>query len=220
MPRASVLHWIEGRGWLVIAPGIQASHEIRARAINRAAADGALVCALVSGHSPSSDALLEDFEELGARSGYLVDLVTEDDETIEARLSEASIIVIQGGSDISSIRSALLGAAERGMRAAYERGALILAEGLSALLVGKWVMREDHVPVSGLDWLFGSIIIPVTAGLAELAKPVLTQQSGSYAVGISQGTALVLGPDGEVELWGDQQVAIALGTEYGHALDG
>lgn len=217
MAHTSVFRWIEGSGLLVLAPGDRGSSDLRAETISRAAADGALVCAMVNGIGESADALMDDIAQLGAPSGYVVDLVTEDDESIENQLRDAGIIIIESGKDVPSTRSALLGAAERGIRSAYQRGAVVLAEGLSALLFGRWVMREDRVLSDGLNWLSGALILPTSQNLTELVKPVLLNHPSAYAVGIGGRSALALGPDDQVSVWGEGQIAVTLGTEYGQS---
>ena len=217
MPQASVFHWIDGNGLLILAPGTPGSSDIRAQAIGRAPSGGALVCAMVNGLGDSSDALLDDLEQLGAPAGYLVDLVTEDDETIEQALREASIIVIESGRDVQSARSALLGAAQRGIRTAYEQGAVVLAEGNSAVLFGKWMLAENAAVLDGFGWISEAVIVGVQGELSEQVKPLLAEHPHGYAVGITGNTALALGPGAQVSVWGDQQVAITLGTQYGQS---
>ncbi len=216
MPRANVFRWIEGNGLIALAPG-QGSSDLRAEALGRAAADGALVCALANGIGASADALLDDLEQLGAPTGYVVDLVTEDDDTIEGQLGEAGIIIVEASKDIHGARSILLGAAVRGIRAAYERGALVLVEGPSALVFGEWVMKEDQSVTEGLNWVAESIIVPMAAGLSARVKPLLLKHPHAYAIGIDPNAALALGPGASVSVWGSGQVGIALGTEYGQS---
>lgn len=217
MPHASLFRWIEGNGQLIIAPGTTGSTDIRAEAISQAPSGGALVCAMVNGLGEAADALLDDLELLGAPAGYVVDLVTEDDETIETALRDASIIVIESGRDIASARSALLGAAARGIRAAYERGTVVLAEGVSALLFGEWVLREDGSTAEGLGWLAEAVIVPGIDRLSERVKPLLTEHPHGYAVGIAGSTGLAFGHGARVSVWGEQQVGVTLGTKYGQS---
>lgn len=217
MPQASLFHWIEGNGQLVIAPGTTGSTDIRAQAVSQAPSGGPLVCAMVNGLGAAADALLDDLEQLGAPAGYVVDLVTEDDETIETALREASIIVVESGRDIETARSALLGAAQRGIRQAYEQGAVVLAEGTSALLFGEWVLRQDGTVTEGLGWLSEALIVPITDGLSDRVKPLLAERPYGYAVGISGNTALALGPNARVSVWGEKQVGVTLGTKYGQS---
>jgi hypothetical protein len=215
MPSASVFSWIDGRGWIILAPGAAGDSDIRAQAIQRISADGALACALVNGETIAGDQVLDDLEDLGAPSGYIVDLVAEDDEMIEARLRDASFILIESGKNIDSVRSTLLGAGERGIRQAYEQGAVILAEGLSAVFLGRWLMHESGNLVAGLDWLDSALIVPTANDLTRLVKPVLDEYPDSFALGIGAATALVLGPDGQVETWGSRHISVTLGSQYG-----
>jgi hypothetical protein len=46
---------------------------------------------------------------------------------------------------------------------------------------------------------------------------VLRDYPDAIAIGIGPGSALVLGPNGEVETWGKQQVTISLGPGYQRA---
>lgn len=217
MPQASVFRWIDGNGLVVLAPGTSGNSDIRAQVIGRAPAGGALVCAMVNGLGVGSDALLDDFEQLGAPTGYMVDLVTEDDETIEAALRDASIVVIESGKDVPSARSALLGAALRGIRAAYEQGAVVLAEGNSALLFGQWMLTQEGGVLDGLGWLSDAIIVGEHGELSEQMKTLLADHPHGYAVSITGNTALSLGPGAQVSVWGEQRVAITLGTRYGQS---
>jgi hypothetical protein len=58
-------------------------------------------------------------------------------------------------------------------------------------------------------------VLPEVESAAVVAKPLLAEQSTSLAVAIGFGSALALGPDGQVETWGRRQVTVALGTQQG-----
>jgi hypothetical protein len=156
-------------------------------------------------------------EDLGAPSGYLVDVLTEDDTVIHSKLAEASMIVIGGDASVTNIRSVLLGAAIAGIQQAFENGAVVLAEGPGAMVFGAWVLQDDGQINSGFGWLRGSLIVPGIASVSEspVTRIVMAAQPSAIAVGIGAGSALALGPDGAVETWGEQQVSIALGPTFG-----
>ncbi|PJF27889.1 MAG: hypothetical protein CUN53_02400 [Phototrophicales bacterium] len=218
MPSQSVFRWLDGRGWLVLAgAGDPASEsdfsEIRAKALGRMAADGAAAVVFL-GEASGADALLDDIEDLGAPSGYLVDIVTEDDETIRNRLTEAGMIVISGASSGAAARSALLGAAIDGIRAAYENGAIILVEGAASGAFGAYLLDADGTVSAGLGWLMNALILPGMASIGQAALPVLSVHPEAVGVGIGSGAALALGGDGEVEIWGARRVSVALGSAY------
>lgn len=217
MAGSNVLRWLDGQGWLVLSATPEADSAIRAQVIDRAAADGAV--AYVSLAADATDAILTDMESLGAPSGYMVDVLSEDDETIRTKLSEASIIVVSSGGSAEDVRSALLGSAVEGMRIAFENGAVILAEGAAAAVLGSWIVRASGDIVPGLAWFLNTVIIPdvVDAGETPTAKTVLARQPLGIAVGLGKGSALALGPQGEVETWGSHQVGVVLGPGFSAA---
>ncbi|MFN8448489.1 MAG: hypothetical protein U0521_07830 [Anaerolineae bacterium] len=98
MPTQTVLQWLDGRGWLVLSGG--GSDEICAQALGRVAADG-VACVSPSG---DPDALLDDIADLGAPSGYLVDVFGEDDQTLRDKLAQAGMIVVVAGASGVDVR--------------------------------------------------------------------------------------------------------------------
>jgi hypothetical protein len=213
----NVLRWIDGRGWLVFSGGADTTGEIRGMALGRAFADGGIACVLTNSDVEAAERLLDDLEDLGGQAGYLVDLVSEDDQTIQARLAEAGFIVIGHVSNPDDLRSVLVGAAVDGMLTAFQNGAIILIEGRSISLFGAWMFHADGDPVSGLDWVNGAILLSgVTSVTAsDEGQAALNAQPGAIAIGIGSGSAVAFGPNGEVETWGKSEVTVALGREFG-----
>lgn len=218
MPEQNVFHWLDGRGWLVLSGRIDPQGadigDIRSLILARSIADGGVACVALSGDVSAAERLLEDLEDLGAPSGYIVDVVAEDDTTIQARLADAGIIVIDSASDAETARSNLIGAPIDGIQTAYENGAMVLIEGHSTSAFGTWVMLRDRDVVSGLEWVEGAVIVSTDGAVSGAARPILEAQPAGYAIGIGQGSALALGPDGQVEVWGRGNVGIALGAAY------
>jgi hypothetical protein len=218
MPQANVFRWIDGEGWLILSGG--KDDEIRANALARVQADGGTVYLAIGGESPNmispTERTLEDMEDLGARSGYIVDIMTEDDETLHDKIAEAGIVVISGGESVAELRSGLLGAAIKGIRTAYEQGAVIFAEGYAAAVFGAWALLDSDKIAAGLDWLTNALVVIglTSVGQSPQVKEVLKTQPDAVAIGIGAGSALALGPAGEVEAWGKKQITIALGQSY------
>jgi len=206
-----ILNWVDGAGWLVLSGGSDALSEVRAMALTRIAADGGI--AYVGVNTSDDGALMDDFNELGAPAGFWVDIMTDTDQGIHQRLAEAALIVLSDMTDVAMARSALLGAAAEGMLVAFQRGAVILAEGHAAMLFGRVVVTESGQVLDGLHWLRNAYIVPAITSIAESssARKVLLARQAAIAIGIGVGSALVLGPDAQVELWGQSQVAVALG---------
>lgn len=218
MPSQSVFHWLDGRGWLVLGgagdlPKDRDPSEIRAKTLGRASADG--VAAVVHfGGMGAGDHLLDDIEDLGAPSGYVVDIVAEDDQTVRARLSEAGIVILSGAASALEARSALRGAAIDGIRTAHQNGAIVLVEGIAAMAFGSYILTPDNQPDEGLGWVLDALIVPGAVAVGQTALPVLSAHPTAVAVGIGGGAALALGPDGEVEVWGARRISAALGSAY------
>ncbi|HRL11034.1 MAG TPA: hypothetical protein PKX07_04090 [Aggregatilineales bacterium] len=206
-----------GIGWLVLSGGADPGSLIRAQALRRAEADGGVAYLGVGGQS--GDATLEDMEDLGAPTGYHVDILHEDDETLHAQIAAASIIVVDAGAPVSDLLNGLRGAAETAMRVAFELGALLLFEGHSAGIMGQMLFNENGDLIQGLGWLENSLVVALEPGVASpmeyaAVRDALAAQPDLYAIGIALGSGLALGPEGMVEVWGQRQVAIALGRSY------
>jgi hypothetical protein len=213
MARNSVLRWLDGRGWLILSGGHDGDSEIRAQAIGRSSADGGVAYVTMGGDSALGEKALADMDDLGAPSGYLVDVLSEDDATIQKKLADAGMIVVESGTDLSDLRSGLMGAAAEGMKTAFENGAIILVEGLSAAVFGRWVVLESGKSVSGLAWLDNALVVPGVVSVSE-TPTAFNAQPSALAVGLGVGSALALGPDGELETWGRKQVTVALGPKF------
>ncbi|PJF41146.1 MAG: hypothetical protein D6737_14820 [Chloroflexi bacterium] len=214
MAANSVFRWLDGRGWLILAGGVDDTAEIRGAALTRIAADGAVACVALA-NDLTGERTLDDLESLGAPAGYIVDILSEDDATIVQKLSDASMIVIADMSNPFTLRSALLGAALEGMQNAFERGAVILAEGIASMLFGTWVALDETV-LDGFEWLQSAAIMARTQAVGDLTqiRDLLIEQPAAIAVGVGGGSALALGPDGQLETWGQREITITLGSFY------
>lgn len=210
----TVLRWQAGSGWIVLSGGADAGGEIRANALRRLNAAGGV--AYIGFNEDSADAVLDDMEDLGAPTGYLVNVVSEADDSIRTQIEEASMIVIDDSVTADDWRNNLLGAAVEGIQSALSRGAVVLAEGSGAEALGGYIINSNGQLTQGLGWLENALILSDTTSLADsdLARSILDAEPQAVAIGIGVGSALVLGGDGSIEVWGERQVAIALGRDY------
>ncbi len=217
MASKAALHWRDGRGWLILTGATPSSDDIRAQALQRMAADGGVACVATQGATPAADNLLTALAALGAQAGFLVDVLAEDDDSIRDQLSQAGMVVVAADESVTNVRSALLGAALAGIQDAFEHGAVVLVEGPAAMAWGALTVLDNGEITTGLDWLHGALVVPdsLSVGEAQETKAVMNAQPGAIAVGIGPNSALALGPDGEVEPWGQQEVSIALGPAFG-----
>lgn len=214
MTSKGLLHWIDGPGWLVLSAGDTPDSEIRALVLERAASTGGV--AYITFAPDEGDALMDDMEDLGAPTGFLLDLQQDTPEALRKGLEAAAIVVIEGDADPEMMRERLDGPTGQLLKAAFARGVMVLVEGRAAELFGEWMIGDEGELVDGLGWLRGVLVVSGITSLSESrrARAVLLMQPDAIMIGIGAGSALALGPQGEVETWGQKQVTISLGSQY------
>jgi len=210
MPEFSVFRWRNGRGWLVLAGAAQ--DEIRGHVLSRSAADGAM--AVIALPPSAADHLLEDLADLGAAAGYIVDVMTEPDEDIQAKTGEAGVVVLSADGDPDEVRSALTGAAIQALDQAFQNGAIVLAEGAAAQAMGAWLLSDGFTP-DGFAWLEDAVIELGPPPVGGDALAVLETHPEGLAMALADDAAVAFGPDGQVELCGSRRVAVTLGAACG-----
>lgn len=211
---SEILERIAGAGWLVLSGGADAGGELRSLALQKAKLVGGV--AYPGFNEDSADEVLDDMEDLGAPTGYLVNLIAEDDDTIQGLLRESSIIVLEDSVAAETWRDGLTGAGADGMQGALEQGAVVLAEGSGAAVLGEYFLTERGNLNAGFGWLSHALILPGVTSLSdsEVARELLEAEPRGVVIGIGHGSALALGGAGEVEVWGEKRVVIAPGRAY------
>lgn len=207
-----ILEWPQGRGWIILSGGHVSGSPIRTQVLQRVNREGPVV---YLGQGNASDETLDDLEDLGAPTGFHVDLVSEDDESILEQVKSASLVVIDETYDSESMKHSLMGAALEGILEAYRMGAIVFLEGQNASLLGSVFLNESGILIDGLSWLENTLVM-VNSDVAQPvnAQSVLQVRRDLRALEITYGSALALGPYNQIELWGNAQVKITLGQDY------
>jgi len=211
MASNDILNWPGGAGWLILSAGptddLMAMGDIRATALTRMVVDGGV--AYIGLDEDDHEDLIEEMGELGAPTGYLVNVMTEDDDTIKSTLADSGMILITGDYDAAQWRPVLMGAALKGIEACYAQGGIIIAEGPAATMFGAVIENGAE----GFNWLEKAFIVPGVESISEslLAREVLADGKAEVAVGIGLDSALALGPERHIETWGTARVTVALG---------
>lgn len=210
MSTATPFSWLDSNGWLVLSGKPDALGDIRARSLSRY--DGSSAIAYISLAADLGDALMDDMAELGAPSGYLVDLEACDNNEIYERLSAAGMIVIEADRNSEALEGLISQTVVSALKAALERGALILFEGAAASIAGERRLNARGEWTTGLNFIQNALIalsadcdaqdaLPRAEHGAPLDVPVMV---------FAPGAALALGPARQIETWGDGEVTISL----------
>lgn len=219
MPQTNIFRWRGIRGWIVLSGGGAVDTadvlNIEAAMLRHTISQGPIAYIWAASDLETADRHMDSLRELGARTGYLLDIITEDDATLKQQLSEAGVIILGDGPDYAVLRDALVGLPWQAIEDSMNRGATLYVVGQSAAMMGQLALEGDDL-TAGTGWLSDAIILPgYTSDQAEqLRDAVLRLPQGGYGLGISEGAALALGPNGTVEVWGNGQITVSLGQNF------
>ncbi len=219
MTEAGPLRWVTGAGWLVLmggggVPG--AVDRLLARAdFSRPVA----VLPTASGSTAWGERILDEYADLGGPRGYVVPVFTPDDAyrgENERLLAEAGLILLEDG-DAPKLARTLRGSpALYGIAEAFARGATIVGMGAGAAPLGEWVLSVDKETnpdgERGWGWIHRGIVIPRFRGAEQepQLRKWLQRWPGMLGLGIPENVALALGPEGQVETWGEGAVTVVV----------
>jgi cyanophycinase len=176
------------------------------------------VLATAGGSTASSEGLLEHYVDLGGPSGYVVPIFQPSDaRRLENRelLAQAGVVYLADGPDpLRLVRALRESPALEGMAEAFEGGAVVAAFGRAAMGLGAWVAASEALESvePGLGWLPQVVVEPHFVGTesAKRLQALLAHYPGHLGMGLPDGVALALGPEGRVETLGDEQVTMVL----------
>lgn len=220
MLQSSIFRWQAGAGLLVLSAIGEVSDsdtsDILMEILTRTVSDNPLAYIWAAGDIEAADRLLNEVNALGGRTSYLVDIVTEDDETIQELLSDAGIIILGDGSNIQNLRSSLEGVVLDAIQTAYINGATVVGFGHAAGVLGEWMFLNGKSE-SGFEWIRQAFIVAAhdamqNRQLEHIIPEFLIQHPEAFTLVLNVGSAIALMPNSTVELWGNRQVKIMLGS--------
>ncbi len=218
MPQVNIFRWRPGSGWLVLSGGGSWDSEdvvsIEASMLGHTLSQGPLAYIWAASDADTADRHMDALRELGARTGYLVDILSEPEDVLYDQLNEAGVIIVGDGPRQDELAGALSGPVQRAIEEAYSRGATVYAVGRAAEHFGAYIVENEGV-FKGANWLSNALVVPgYTTDQAEWTARVIAQLPGAYGLGLGVGAALAFGPHGEVESWGSRAVTVALDPRY------
>lgn len=223
MTRAGPLQWLTGSGWLILAG--DPSEELAGHLLARADFSRPIAfLPTAGGNVVAGEGLLEEYAALGGPSGYIVPVFTPADAEEEENhrlLVDAGLIFVGDGDAFALARTLAGTPALQGMMEAFIRGALIVGIGAGAAPLGEQVILPEtfmeqpttgpaHTP--GWGWIRGAVIVPRFHGAVHSPRlrALLHTWPGLLGIGIPEGAALALGPNGEVETWGADEITVVV----------
>lgn len=210
-----------GSGWLVISGGGEFAGEfnleILGQVFSGAVSHNPFVYIGAAGSSEDADAVLDAIADIGGRTGYVVDIITEDDETLWEQIAETGIVIIGDGGQDERLASGLQGAALEAISAAYENGATVFGHGVGGLVLAAWWIGKQKAQ-AGFGWLEKAVVVinkdEETAPEIDLFHQFLSDHPDLFGFIMKPGAAVAFAPDGNLEVWGNKEVTIALGKNF------
>lgn len=179
-------------------------------------------CCLSTGGLEDEDinSFLDDLEMLLSVDVQRFTVGAVPDEEIQARLSAGGFLMLVGGSAgvwIETLESAGLRAQPK---IALGKGRLLLAAGGAAAALGSWVqVKGEDTLHDGIGWIQGAVVLPDVESPAKESgmQEWLKRMNKSYAIGLPHGAVFALGPEGEMEVWGEVPPVLSLGAGWSQA---
>jgi cyanophycinase-like exopeptidase len=213
------------RGWLVLVGGSSGTWP-PTEPIDRAAVElmrkRAPVAFVPAAGCPSDygESFLETYARLGARDGYVVPVrdsaSARDRENV--RLLQRAGLIYFGGGDTRLLLAAMAGTpALDAVASAYEAGAVVVGMSAGAIALAAWGVSLDPAVgvLPGWGWLPDALVsVHHTSARGEALARAVRDHPDTIGIALPEHAALAVGPDGEVQEWGEPGIAITPGAEF------
>jgi len=221
MPQQGPLRWLDGKGWLILVGGGEIAYgetdPIDANLLSITNLDRPIVVLMAEGARTQAEAVLEHYIALGGPGGeaFTFDLLSRtqlDAPSFLDLLREAGILYLGGENPLPLSGNLLNTQAFRQIVEGFSslQGLTLVGVGAGAAALGRWVFSPEppYAQAPGLGFLMNAVVVPhftrtedslILRSLPRIAPDLL-------GLGIPDGAALALGPDGQVEQWGTGQI--------------
>jgi cyanophycinase len=211
------------RGWLVLIGGSSGTWP-PTEPIDRAASErmnNAAPIAFVpaAGCPPDyGESFLETYARLGARDSYVVPVrdnaSAHDQENV--RLLQRAGLIYFGGGDTRLLLAAMAGSpALDAVASAYEAGAVVVGMSAGAIALAAYGVSLSAGVLAGWGWLTNTLVsVHHTPQRDEALARAHRDRPETVAIALPEHAALAVGPNGEVQEWGEPGIAITPGAEF------
>jgi cyanophycinase len=221
------IEWRAGKGWLIAIGGT--SNQWRGtEALDRVAIEvmslDVPIAFVPAANCPPEygTSFLAAYRRLGAPDGYVVPISDREpafDAQNAALLREAGLIYFGGGDTTALLASMTDTPALEAVAEAYERGAVICGMSAGAIgLAARGVSMGAGV-LPGWGWLPRTLVsVHYDVGREAGFEAALREHPEMLGLGLPEDAALALGPSGQIEWWGDEEIVVKRGARFGVAL--
>ncbi len=220
MPQRPPLAWADGEGWIVLVGGGDRRHgevdEITAHILSRVNLDRPILVLLAEGSETEAAEILDHYTASGGPGGYTLVLESVEDERLHRPdfldlIAEAGLLHLEG--DPVRLTQALRRSPALGrIVAAFAtmQGLTLVGFGGGARALGAWAgsPARDTLSDRGLNFVHQTLIVPHFTGTEAHPdlRTLLAHHPQALGLGLPDGSALALGPRGEVESWGEAAI--------------
>jgi cyanophycinase-like exopeptidase len=228
MGQAGPLRWRDGRGWLILIGGgeLEDIAHIHRAAIDVMSDESPVVfvptAGLESGHGHAVERgarVVAQIERLGGPVGYVAPILSRADATDPKnvrRLTQAGLIYLGDGQAQRFVETLSGTLALDALAAAYEAGAVVIAEGEVMCALGAWGLCAQEDIIAGWGWLLDTIVCRRFDSAAPALREAVKSHPECLGLGIPEGAALALGPEGQVQMLSasGKQATVILGARF------
>lgn len=131
---------------------------------------------------------------------------------------EVGLILMTGGDVLLWAEVLGAGSAGQWVAARLDSGSVVFAGAAAAAALGESVFCDSvrDRRTAGAGWLPGAVLLPSGSDPADHpeVRAYLSDTDRSYALGMQPGTAVAIGPGGQVEVWSSEPPRIVLGRGW------
>lgn len=219
MGQRGPLRWRSGQGWLVLCGG-EGDEAVHHAVLARCAPGGPAVLVMAAAEDPDR---ARDYERRyrawGGPPLRVLTLRSREDafQAAHARwLLEARLVLIADGEVRRLLEIFFDTPALQAMLTAYHSGAVVLGIGAGAEAMGTWVLGRGFEEALGAwGWLPGAFVVShYTPEAARALQAALHRHPFAYGIGLAEGAALALGPQDQIERWGQGEITVVFGARW------
>lgn len=221
MPQQGPLRWLDGEGWIVLLGGGDwrrgETDAVDSRLLSVANLDRPMIVLTGGGSPREAEAILDHYTEMGGPGGLTFALPAVPTGVLDAPdvlslIREAGILYLGGEDPFGLIANLYESPAFRQIVESYStlQGLTLIGAGAGAATLGRWAFgaAPPYEQAMGLGFVMNAVVAPhfTTTEDSPVLRALPQIDDNLLGLGIPERTALALGPQGQLEMWGEGEV--------------